>query len=1158
MSLRIVVACALMLIILSIATAQTADSSSDGSFLDIRTGSVSVPLSSLKRPAADLIDNSGRPIDTMEAVAWAKKGYDLSQLNPASNKIWQNRSYPPLERPLTDYPDGEVGVRFISVEADGNHYTAFYRVQALDGSGRYWRLGVSLLSQSATMRSAMLRKLGYDVVTPRPYGRLRVTFSSPEQKQEFIDNLETKDMNLESRGWLLENRENSLSLVLSDAVLETQRNESVDWHWGYIPNPNSPYEEERMTNLAWVEYYSKFRAYRALIVPFSLLFVPESINRYSPRLGSIINDYAILYHPLASGFASASREDIQWLLRRMYHWTEKDYREIVALAHYPDSIKELVYRLTVLRARNLYQLFQMPIPPQLPQVSLDYTSQDGLVAKGRVTKEKVSGYPQRFTHGDRQSPFKDDDWWRYAGIRSRTALISSVLSKLNEKLQLIKMDRAADNFGQHVVSTIQNHLRNKPGQPLEKTLESWSGPLMGFNVSAARHVSTGTYYGSTAAVQLVDVVSVGMNVGYFNTFERFPQLMVTQDGRVGLQRQYPIGMISGNVGIRRDYVHVRPVSSMEEAQNVSWADLMVPSYMNKMAKTLDSQDIKDFRTFIKDLKEGEVFTITDSLEAGIAGRLSTTLESLLAFQPLSFLNTLNIGADAGRVVLRQTNIIKTRGGLQVFVRNQTSRARGVSLDVNYFINLMKLRAQNLQSEILTDAFVIDYKADWSEDHLSIEEQVEKEDQESNLKTAVGSLLRGHGTEHLYNNFQYQKFELEHLLKTKEARSRVLFSQMIDLQEDHELKIRPPRSAEDPDRDPQQDEITLFRRKRGQLMGMDGLGFLTSTVQDVFNHKSPKIRWDLAQPADSNPANLPFGKAYWRQVVTEKDLSGRVNDVAMIQHVWGGWDMKRNAFFKLIDEIIAKLGLPQDAKYDLLDKNTFHNVKSVDFYRITANLSIRKSGIEKIRDLLLQPGRGHKPGDKAGFLSRLFQVLSEKLDGTKSRQADHLIMNDVMKILGDGQLERGRQVYKAQCDHYHLTKNNEIGLQYTGTWKNGSYFDCLTPWADSLLNLSTKYPDGSSHEDQKNQVRWATEVLYVLEEQLSMPQLLKYLGEENVVYLVQLNGFRSGDEDGDLSFISNTWGKPNDDFEEANGVFQFYSRKTDIISTEIDRSQGGFR
>ncbi len=1156
-SLRIVIVCAVALMILSIATAQE-QSSSDGSFLDIRTGSVSIPLTSLKRPAADLVDANGKEVDTMEAVRRAEAGQDLTRLNPKESKIWQDRAYGPIEKPFTDYPDGEQGVKMLSIEADGLPYTSFFRVQAVGSPNQYWRLGVSLLSQSTTMRSVMLRKLGYDVVTSKPYSRLRVHFSSVEEKNNFVIELKDKDINLESRGGLLENKPDSNSLVLADALLETQRNESFDWHWGFIQNVNSSDRDERGRALAWVEYMSKFRAYRALIVPFTLVFVPESINRYNTKNASIINDYAILYHPLAGGFAAATREDIKWLLNRMNSWTEKDFREVVGYAHYPESIKELVYRKLVLRTRQTFEAFKMPVPAGFPKLDLNYTSNDGLVVNGRVMKEKVAGYPQRFSHGDRQSPFKDDDWFRYAGIRARTSVISSVLSKLNGKLQFIKADAPAQNFQKSVVQQITDHFRNNPGKPLEKGIQSWGGPLFGFNVNASRQVATGTYYGSTAAVQLVDNISLSANLGYFNTFEKMPQPAFSADRRPILQRQYPLVTLSSNLAIQRNYVHVRPLYSMKDATKIKWADLVVPMKMNSLAKNIDSKNIQDFRDFVNDFKEGEVFTITDSVVAGVAGQLLTTFDFLMGMEPLNFINNITMGADASRIVLRQTSFMRTRDGIQIFVRNQTSNAAGLNFDVNYFINLMKLRAQNLQTDIKSDAFVIDYKPSWKEENLTVEETDKAERKEINLRDAMKGLLRNHSTENLYTNFKYQKFELEHILKTRETKSRVLWSQMVEMNEDHQVKIRPPRSEENAELNPRDEEVTLFRNRRGQLKGMDVLGFALSTIQAFLNHKSKKIQFDLGASDDPNPANVPFGKAYWRQVVTEKDFSGRVGDVSMIQHVWGGWKMKRQAFFNLVDQVMLQLGLPAEAKYRLIEKESFHNVSGIDFYRITANLSLKATALDKVRDLMLQPEEPKTSGQRHKFVSRVFQKLSEKISGVRSRNTDKLILEDMMRIMGNGNLQIGKAQYQSMCNQYQMSKNPESGGSASGTWANGSYFECLTPWVERLLELSIKFPKDNGTVAMKNKVRWMTEVIYILEEQIPMPLLLKYLGEENVLYFVQVNGFRSGDEDGDLAYISNTWGKPQDDFDEANGVFQYYARKTGVVATEIDRSQGSFR
>jgi hypothetical protein len=1155
-SLRIVIVFAVALMVLSIATAQT--SSSDGSFLDIRTGSVSIPMSSLKRPAADLQDANGKAIDTMDAVRRAESGQDLSIYNPIQNKIWQNNRYSAQERPDTDYPDGERGVKMLSVEADGLPYTSFYRVQAMANPNQYWRLSVSLLTQSTTMRSVMLRKLGFDVVSSHAYSRLRVTFNTVEEKETFLSDLKDKDVNLISRGGLLENNPNSPSLVLADAVLETQRNESFDWHWGFIQNVNSPDPSIRAQALGWVEYMSKFRAYRALIVPFTLVFVPESINRYSAKNVSMMNDYAVFYHPLAGGFAATTKEDVRWVLNRMSTWTERDFREVVAATHYPNSVKELVYRKLVLRTRQTFEIFQMQVPANFPNPDLNYTSNDGLIVAGRVLKEKVPGYPQRFSHGDRESPFKDDDWYRYAGIRAKSSLLETVLGKLNDKLQFVKMDSAAKKFQENVVSKIADGLKNHPNEPLSQSIQHWGGPLFGFKADASRQVSTGTYYGSTAPVQLVDNISLAANLGYFETFEKMPQLAMTNKGNVFLQRQYPVGMISSNITLQRNYTHVRPLVSMTEATKVNWSELAVPLKMFDLAKTIDSKDIQDFRNFIRDFKEGEVYTITDSLVAGISGQLLTTFDFLLGFAPFDFVNNMSLGADASRVTLRQTSFMRSHDGVQIFVRNQTSKAEGVTFDSNYFINLVNLRAQNLQTDLNSDAFVIDYSPAWKDDSLSADDEAKAEQKEINLRDAMRGLLRNHSLEGLYTNFKYQKFELEHIFKTRETKSKMLWAQMIGLNEDHQLNIIPPASEDDPTLRPRDEMITLFRNRRGQLKGMDLLGFALSSLQSWLNYKSKNITWDLGTTGDPNPANVPFGKAYWRQVVTERDFSNGVGEVSMVQHIWGGWKMSRDSFMKLLDQIIAQLGLPTDAKYRLIEKEDFQNMTGINFYRVTANLSIRESGLNKVRDLLLQPEEQKKPGDKHILLSRIFQKLSETISGVKARNTDKLILEDVERVLGDGDLQAGQAAYQDACTKYQDSRNPNGNVSHPGSWVNGTYFDCLMPWMEKVMTLSTQFPKGDDDESKRAQVRWMTQVIYVLEENIPMPYLLKYLGEENVLYLVQVNGFRQGDEDGDLAYISNTWGKPNDDFEEANGIFNYYARKTGIISTEIDRTQGSFR
>lgn len=81
---------------------------------------------------------------------------------------------------------------------------------------------------------------------------------------------------------------------------------------------------------------------------------------------------------------------------------------------------------------------------------------------------------------------------------------------------------------------------------------------------------------------------------------------------------------------------------------------------------------------------------------------------------------------------------------------------------------------------------------------------------------------------------------------------------------------------------------------------------------------------------------------------------------------------------------------------------------------------------------------------------------------------------------------------------------------------------------------------------------------MLDEQIPIQQLLNYLTPENYIYLVRVNGFRTGDEDGEIQYFSNTLGDPTKNIEYANGLIQMFSQKTGVTAIELDRSQGSFR
>lgn len=1127
MSLRIVIYCAVFLMLVSIASAQ----------------SVSIPLGTIKKPASDLITTNGQAIDPGQAAGLAERGQDLSLFNPADNKFWQNQIYSAEDLNPKAFPKFEVN--YLQDEA-GLPFTFMGRVQSKENPQQFFRMTLSRFTQSTLMRAALLRKLGYYLPSPKYYSQLKVHFSSAVEKERYKNDAQKNLISdFESRNWIAE--ETETSVVFRDVVLEVMSNDFFDIIRGYAPDPSNPAQAATVARLA------RHRAYRALIIPYALVDVPESINRFSPKLGSVLSGHITLAHPSAKSFGSATYEDLRWLLLRMSTWTLQDYKEVAESGYYPAELQEIVLRKLLYRTANAFELFNIPsaLTKNLPELA--YTSPSGLVVNGKVQKEFVPGYPQRFAHGDRESPFKDGDLQRYFGIRGTSMVIGTVLNNINEKLQFLNVGDLYQKRRETIQQRILNHIRTKPREPLYQDIEAWGGPVAGVQASAVRSVTTGTYFGSSAAIQLVDNVSVGATLGYFMGID-------------GAPRFNPVG--GGNVQLQRDFTHVRPLLSISEGKEVPWKDLAVPFKMKSLAKILQgpTERPKDlpadepFRhpvdQFLSELRDGEVFTITDSLSLVGYAQVSNSLDNLLGIGPSQFANSMSIGADVSRVLLRQVSFMKLNGSVQVYVRDQTSKAFGLTLDVNYFLNLLRVRASASQADLRTDAFVISYDpaiSEYIDGNATEDFAVKHIKNQKDLRLALETLFISNETELLYARFKYQKFQIDHQLRNKEIRKKFLIWKMNQFQEEHTVKIQYPLSEEAPELNPADEAVTLFSSRKGQLKGVDLLGFLFDLVEGVLNDRVPQARVDLARSADPNPSNVPFGKAQWRMVNVQSDLTPGPDayaSVGILQDVWSGWNMKGDDFKNLLNVIQKDFERTPVASYRLLEPEFFYMTKAIDFYRVTAQLSILPTGLEKVKELVLQPNVQGQPPRMKG-LSRVFQLLTQKLQ-RKARYQDLAIYESFLKIFGEGNLQLGKTLYTQTCKENNLKRTSGKG-DYTGTWVDGIYYDCMDDWMKRIMELSKKYPS-----DKKQQNLWMNEVLDILDTHLTLPQVLKFLGPANYIYFVRINGFRSGDEDGNIEYFSNTLGDPQQSIEFGNGLIQMFANKTRISPIELERTLGGFR
>jgi hypothetical protein len=547
----------------------------------------------------------------------------------------------------------------------------------------------------------------------------------------------------------------------------------------------------------------------------------------------------------------------------------------------------------------------------------------------------------------------------------------------------------------------------------------------------------------------------------------------------------------------------------------------------------------------------------------VYAQVTSSIDNLMGITPLNFLNSVALGADGTRVIMKQTSFMRTKEGVQVFIRAQNGKILGATLDLNYFLNIMRLRGQVSWADISSDVFVIDYNPEYAEmiDTEKPETKFAKDfvQTRDNLRPALLALFKSNNGELLYSKFRHTKFEVGHDLKTKEFRSKFLAWRMNTFTEDHLLKIQYPRSPEAPELDPKDEEITLFANKKGELKGTDVMGFAFDWVEALINKWANKSKVDLARSEDPNPANTPFGKAFWRMITTEADLTvngKQYPSVAVIQHVWGGWHLNKKDFFNLLEEVQGELRGSPVSRYRLIEPESFALVNSIDFYRLTAQLSILPGGLEKIKELITQPDAKVDKKKSSNFFERFINKVNNSL-GKKERPNEKEMFNDIMTILGNGDYSKGYKAFTLECQRNEQAqipmREHGPDPRHGAKWKGGYQYECLVPWITRLMDLSSSYP-----KDKKAQTQWMTEVLYVLEDKIPLPQLLKLLGEDNYIFFVRINGFRAGDEDGDLEYFSNTLGDPKKNIEYANGLIQMFATKTRISPIELDRSQGSFR
>ncbi len=602
---------------------------------------VRIPYKTNSEQAIDLV-YQGRKIDKDQAAQLQTRGVDISELDPAPNDIWTPEALPYSNAQKFGYPaDGAKFDYSSKMNASG-----FFRGQVLHNH-RPFRLVVDMDHHQAQAIAALMRRLGYPVDSPKNYRKVTVRFASKEEMDGFY-----YDMGLNTRfareRWITREDLNTLEVDLQDVTIEYPRIEIPTYYWG-------------RASASWLDGR---RAARAMIIPLSLLDVrlsANSINIFSWEFGRVMSQNVLLYHPAADAFNSETTyEDARWIARKIAQLTRDEFKAIVAESHYPDDVQAVILEKLIARRNHMVVLFKLDQEPSIvTKLPFKTNINVGHVRRGEVKKEFYEGYAPRFTVGDPKSPLRWSEIKHYLKMEGIAQAINVATSAINKRLQVwtaeAGQEKVLQNFARDVTDYCTQQLATNPFEPCRYVvpIKAWAQPLGGLNVSATRSLVTGTYYGSDAKAQLVDNISVGATIGLFS-------------GTTAIQGPWKNVGATASAGYQRSYTHVRPIMSLSASKNESWKNLYVPGFMRHLGKMvevpdqyskLDISDVNGSLTkFLSELRDGEVFTITDSYVGQLGPQMNIPLTGLMGAALGELGPSVGVGVTGDWVIMKRVMI----------------------------------------------------------------------------------------------------------------------------------------------------------------------------------------------------------------------------------------------------------------------------------------------------------------------------------------------------------------------------------------------------------------------------------------------------------------------------------------------------------------------
>lgn len=912
----------------------------------------SIPMRPTNLVAADLVDSGQNITPTTARYLRDQKGVDLSKLNPdTSSEIWNgftSRLKPQLDElqlPVTD-------AKFIFDELRPTRLGSIrLNVSRTGKDGRVERyvLMLGLKAHNILLRKALLRRLGYYVPEVQHLRSLELQFKGPASRDYFVKDLSNifADALSSPNDWVTNIQQKTSKrddgtekvrweIVDSDASIER---ESYSLH---LQDVIVFKDEDHMYNLSRGYVSSRMigegrRVFNALLLPLTLVDVPESVNLFSWCTGVVGNGNLVLPYSEVSRSTgvdnfSTSYEDAKWILREILKLTRDDFQEVVRHGQFPKPVAMLLTEKIISRRNCLRDHFKFDSDgAQKGKVSSIYRRSSELpvstkisfgesLQNGQLFQQKWEGHASQYAFANPESPLSSTEMWSYAKSLGQSNIISNLISQFNSEFFPSPTNQIMEKVRERQIEVVLDKFKEflRTGRTSKVPFGLWTTPIYTGNALLSRELIIGSYLGTDNKVQLVDNIGFSAMAGQFIGAEGL-QAKVSASGKAV-------------ASISRIYSHVKPIYSMKRALNEPFKNMIVPLLQKEYALLFDELLSGDFSSLKKEeakkritqvfevfnekFEVGESIIITNSIGGSIEATAGYSLGEKIGAH-LTFMGSQNV---ISRLHIFRSN----EETLHIYDDRGQMLSLGASMGINaYSMPILNLYLKRNSGSASTRFFKLNI------------------DQNSNRNPDLIGNLKAFRSVMLEKSFRVisgmqKPYLVDHNFHDWDRGGALLFYRGRKVSGENLIEVTHPSGF----------KKEFVQSRSGFRDGLNYIGFTTDLINAAISEKTNED-YSVGASDSGNPGDTLFGKSALRQIVVDAivnspDTGGVLKEsFSHVNYRWKGWKADKRKIFQIVDEIHEKVGSP------IVEKRTLLDMVEMQLYSLDLNVFVYDSGISHL-------------------------------------------------------------------------------------------------------------------------------------------------------------------------------------------------------------------